>query len=170
MSPVASQGASHPVSSVQEVHSLPVGTSLDRHPLYADQKYLSKGLTTTGVVVKYHTMKVKVYFNLHRKLFSVVALEGERKGRVIAHETELWLANAKFKVSEAGRQRVLREQRKNVHAFVVGEIGYATGEAMVFRQVTYNPYLYSSFVFKDSKEPVYSADLVWLENKKIHIT
>jgi hypothetical protein len=122
-------------------------------------------------------MKVKVYFNLHRKLFSVVALEGERKGRVIAHKTHLRLANAQFKVSEAGRQRVLREKRKNVHAFVVGELcetfypvaALAAFPGVVVREATYNPYLYSTFVLKDSQEPIYFAGLVWLENKKIHV-
>ena len=65
-------------------------------------------------------MKVFVYFNLHRKLFSVKALEGPDKGKVIGHTTYLWLKDVTFKVSEAGRQRVLREKRKNVHAGVVG--------------------------------------------------
>lgn len=116
-------------------------------------------------------MKVKVYFNLHRHLFSVVALEGASKGRVIAHRSLLRLANARFKVSEAGRQRVLREKRKNVHAFVVGELCETWVDPVTFttREATYNPYLYSTFVFKDSKEPIFSASCVWLENKKIRV-
>lgn len=32
------------------------------------------------------------------------------------------LGNAVFQVNEAGRQRVLKEKRKNVHAFVIGRI------------------------------------------------
>ena len=65
-------------------------------------------------------MRVFVYFNLHKKCLSVKALEGESKGRVIAHADSVELVNATFKVSQAGRQRVLRERRKNVHAGVVG--------------------------------------------------
>ena len=34
-------------------------------------------------------MRVKVYFNLHKKLFSVVAMEGASKGRVIKHVSEI---------------------------------------------------------------------------------
>jgi hypothetical protein len=115
-------------------------------------------------------MKVKVYFNLHRKLFSVVALEGERKGRVFAHADHLVLKNVRFKVSEAGRQRVLREKRKNVHAFVVGDLhDYFPSALFTTREATYNPYLYSTFVFKDSLEPISLASCVWLENKKIRV-
>ncbi len=50
-------------------------------------------------------MRVFVYFNLHRKCLSVKALEGERKGRVIAHAKAVELVGVTFKVSEAGRQR-----------------------------------------------------------------
>lgn len=66
-------------------------------------------------------MKVKVYFNLHKHCFSVVSLEkGDSYGKVVAHVSEIMLSEVKFKVSEAGRQRVLREKRKNVHAYCVG--------------------------------------------------
>lgn len=67
-------------------------------------------------------MRVFVYFNLHKKCWSIRAMEGNQKGRVIAHAQAVELANCTFKVSEAGRQRVLREKRKNVHAGVVGDI------------------------------------------------
>ena len=63
-------------------------------------------------------MKVKVYYNLHKKCYSIVSLEKENYGRVIKHENYVPLTNAQFKVSEKGRQRVLREQKKNVHAYV----------------------------------------------------
>lgn len=68
-------------------------------------------------------MRVKVYRNLHRNCYSVVCMESGHpmKGRVIAHVSDLMLAQAEFRVSEAGRQRVLREKRKNVHAYVIGE-------------------------------------------------
>ena len=48
-------------------------------------------------------MRVFVYFNLHKKCFSIKALEGDRKGRVIAHRDVVVLENCKFKVSESGR-------------------------------------------------------------------
>ena len=112
-------------------------------------------------------MKVKVYFNLHKKMFSVVALEGDSRGRVIAHETEVKLTNATFKVSEAGRQRVIREQRKNVHAYVVGTLTDTVKNCD--QAVTYNPYKYSSFVYKDTESKIETAKEALLTNKQIFV-
>ena len=93
-------------------------------------------------------MRVKVYFNLHKKLFSVVAMEGLNKGRVVKHVDEIEIARPTFKVSQAGRKRVLKEKRKNVHAYVVGwECKLKKGYSKTLtNSVTYNPYLHSSFV------------------------
>ena len=111
-------------------------------------------------------MKVFVYFNLHRKLFSVKALEGPNKGKVISHTTYLWLKDVTFKVSEAGRQRVLREKRKNVHAGVVGNISADAWDDMLLqddpKQITYNPYRFSSFVNKETSEPVKHAQYCFI--------
>lgn len=113
-------------------------------------------------------MRVFVYFNLHKKVFSVKALEGPRKGRVVAHLSELNLGNVTFKVSQAGRERVLREQRKNVHAGVVGEwYGTEPQPIDMGTPITYNPYLYSTFVKADTKEPVYHAREVHLKDRRI---
>lgn len=98
-------------------------------------------------------MRVFVYFNLHRKVWSLRALEGARRGRVIAHAKTVHLADCTFRVSEAGRQRVLREQRKNVHAGVVGRwVQRASTRCM--RQVGYNPYKAATFVERKSLKPV----------------
>lgn len=99
-------------------------------------------------------MKVFVYYNLHKHLWSVKALEGENKGRVIAHREFVLLANAEPKVSEAGRQRVLKEKRKNVHAGIVGEWKAEHKVEFYFNffdlessHITYNPYKYDTFVY-----------------------
>lgn len=105
-------------------------------------------------------MKVFVYFNLHRKCLSVKALEGPSKGRVIRHADSIVLCNATFKVSEAGRQRVIRERRKNVHAGVVGDIVIIDKGITWGDPVKYNPYKYSSFVHAVNETPVHSARLV----------
>jgi len=103
-------------------------------------------------------MKVDVYFNLHRKLFSIRACEGPNKGRVIAHRETVTLLRPQFKVSQAGRARVLREGRKNVHATVRGTWIYHEHIENYRSQVenrckkrgveiTYNPYKMSSFSY-----------------------
>lgn len=113
-------------------------------------------------------MKVFVYFNLHKHVFSVKALEGEMKGRVIAHRAALNLTDAVFKVSEAGRQRVLREKRKNVHAGVVGQwIDVDHPLQQGGRAVTYNPYKYSTFIDRASEQPVAAASWAFLKDRSI---
>ncbi len=88
-------------------------------------------------------MKVRVYFNLHKKLLSVQTKVNGR-WKVIKHVFNINLTDVKFKVSEAGRQRVLREKRKNVHAFIEGvEINDQVSQRA--QNVTYNPYKYEKF-------------------------
>ena len=116
-------------------------------------------------------IRVEVYWNLHKRLFSVRALEGENKGRVIKHTYGVQLKDATFAVQPAGRERVRREGVKNVHAFVRGRLtgtSYGGGEydvvdAAVMPKITYNPYKYDSFVNAHTKEPIYKAKNVYLD-------
>lgn len=101
-------------------------------------------------------MKVDVYWNLHKKLWSV-----RHKGKVIAHRKNVLVENAKFVVQPAGRERVRREGRKNVHAFVRGDINaffWIAGKDL--KQVRYNPYEMDSFQFADGS-PAKVSD--WVE-------
>lgn len=111
-------------------------------------------------------MRVFVYRNLHKKCWSVRALEGTDRGRVIAHTMEFTLDDATFKVSVVGRARVLRERQKNVHAGIVGTLVAlecfdlrVTGA--VSTQVTYDPYQYDSFVEKHTGVRVNNSKIVW---------
>lgn len=108
--------------------------------------------------------KVFVYFNLHSGLWSVKDVQ---TGLILGHSDRVALVSATFKVSQAGRQRVIREQRKNVHAGVQGYlVAFGDGAAQYQRnldmksarlygivatanawdRVTYNPYKFDSFV------------------------
>jgi len=88
---------------------------------------------------------VEVYKNLNHDCFSV------RQGGIVRFHTKIvCLKNVTYKVSEAGRQRVLKEKRKNVHAFVVGKICHSdevSKETLPFTAawVSYNPYKNDSF-------------------------
>ena len=114
-------------------------------------------------------MKVFVYYNLHKHVWSIKALEGAQKGRVIAHSPTVLLHNATGKVSEAGRQRVLCEKRKNVHAGIVGTLVH-TGVEGYFPglPVTYNPYKYTSFVYKDTEEPYNGSQYCYMADKQVY--
>lgn len=72
-------------------------------------------------------MKVFVYCHVRKGCLSIRAMEGSKKGRVIAHAEKLSMSDVDFRVSEAGRKRVLSEGRKNVHAGAVGHIDAAWG-------------------------------------------
>lgn len=109
-------------------------------------------------------MRVRVYFNLRRKVFSVM---DKKTRRVIAHLAEVGLTDVRFIVSESGRQRVLREKVKNVHAFVEGTLGLTQPIEGV--AVSYNPYKAPTFVERDSGLPVHSAPRAFLQGRSVTI-
>lgn len=85
-------------------------------------------------------MKVRVYRNLRTGGYSIL---DPKTGRVIAHRRQVALHNVEFVVRKAGRARVLRERRKSVHAFAVGEWvqrGLKQNNATCGTFVRYNPY------------------------------
>ena len=117
--------------------------------------------------------KVEVYRNLHKKCWSV---RNNSTGHVLWHCTEVLLKDVDLVVRPAGRAKVRREKRKNVHAFAKGKILYTSvGNNLKkidadkymekFKQIVYDPYQYESFVYEDSKEPIFKADTVYLDNK-----
>lgn len=109
--------------------------------------------------------KVKVYKNLHNGLWSI---KDYATGLVLGHVEEVRLTNATFYVSEKGRQRVIKEQSKNVHAFVIGhltEIQFYDLDV----EVTYNPYKYDSFVTRNGNQPVNEAACVSMVASKSQV-
>lgn len=107
--------------------------------------------------------RVEVYRNLHNGLMSV----RECHGIVLTHEREVFVRNANFVVQPAGREKVIRERRKNVHAFVRGELhGFHRGMLLGFddwqgwSKATYNPYKSATFFDKDTGDAVHSASKV----------
>ena len=127
-------------------------------------------------------MKVEVYRNLHKNCWSV---RDNKTGRVLTHVDEIHLKNADLIVRPAGREKVLREKRKNVHAFAKGEVAasiqyqvegwkltkdnYLVKKEKVSAydatQIVYNPYKYNSFVYADSEEPIFHAERIYLNNR-----
>lgn len=117
-------------------------------------------------------MMTRVYFNLHKKLFSIQQ-KVNGKWKVIDHVDSYNLSNVTFKVYEAGRQRVLKEKRKTVHAYLIGKFSLMPEFGMfpAGYLVRYNPYEMEKFT-KDTNEPIDSANFVNLtviNNKPIII-
>lgn len=112
-------------------------------------------------------MQVFVYWNLHKNCWSI-----KHKGKVIHHADQVVMANVQFKVSEAGRQRVIKEKRKNVHAGVNGHLLVFSplGEGRPYsltnpEAVSYNPYLGPSFYKKNGGDAVFTSNRALLDNK-----
>lgn len=112
--------------------------------------------------------KIEVYRNLHKKCFSV-----RHKGKVVGYlqdSEQLSLTNVKFVVQPAGRAKVLRENKKNVHAFVRGEytgfidnliekMHFGPYHDLDFSSVSYNPYKSDKFVVELDGKPI-----VWYQD------
>ena len=122
-------------------------------------------------------LSVYVYFNLHKKLWSV---KSRKTGRVLYHAEVVLLYDCWFRVGQAGRKRVLKEKRKNVHAGIAGTfdwagthkdfVGQDTQPEYSFARhwvmgvpggnpgypvsVTYDPYKHESFVREDNLHAV----------------
>ena len=101
-------------------------------------------------------MKVEVYWNLHKKLYSV-----RHKGRVVAHLPFVTLKDVRWVVQPAGRRRVLRERKKNVHAFARGTWLYGDDELQLVNDelrltrrmpIMYNPYKHHKFVLRSAPD------------------
>lgn len=103
-------------------------------------------------------------------------MEGTRVRIVIGHASKVLLADCEFKVSQAGRRRVLRERKKNVHAgilatlvmgdwigvppddeYYVESVDWDEPEGLV--PITYDPYRFDTFVRRDNLQPVHRATL-----------
>lgn len=90
---------------------------------------------------------VECYLNLHKNKFSIRARSGIKRGLVIGHQTTVLLRGVTPRISEAGRQRVLRERRKNVHACLRGTLvdRISPGDEPAY-QLSYNPYIAGHFL------------------------
>lgn len=138
--------------------------------------------------------KVSAFFNLHTKEFSMqgnmyeqyektfYTIKPENKNRtlVLAHGNGIMLTGASFVVRESGRQRVLKEKRKNIHAFVKGnyqgsimDIISTDFEQFVkenkIREAYYNPYTQDCFTDKETGEKIEGKVLyAVLMDKKVY--
>lgn len=109
-----------------------------------------------------------VYFNLHKHVWSV-----RTKGKVKHHvDIVVFSEGAKFVVQPAGREKVIKEQRKNVHAFVRGDVTIVSADMKKWgkfisenktRLVSYNPYKKDHFFYVDTGERIdYSDEVVMI--------
>ena len=92
--------------------------------------------------------KVRVYWNLHKYVWSIVSC---KSGLVIDYMKYLILLDAYFTVWVSGQKRVREEGKKNVHAFAVGYIVENNDNnfnPIDWDRVKYNPYTDDYFMHK----------------------
>ena len=115
---------------------------------------------------------VRVFKSLTHGCYSIV-----QDGRLRASAKQVRLGEVEFLVRESGRQRMLREGRRNVHAFAVGRLldfvhpdeARSLGE-MDGRPVHYDPYRFAHFVDFATEEPVKVALLAQLDETGVVYT
>lgn len=108
-------------------------------------------------------MRVRVYRNLRTKTLSLQA-KVDGRWKVIAHPTSVQLRDVKWRVSEAGRKRVLETGHKNVHAYLEGEqlALIDKWDGAEWSRVTYNPRTHNYFRDKVSGVRVYRTHMAYV--------
>ena len=108
---------------------------------------------------------VDVYFDLHRRNWSLRARTGPERGRLIAKDETVLLDDVQLVVQPSGMRRVRREKRKNVHAFARGRVVAIGNQAVLagkLTRLTYDPYQHDAFVVRSSGNVVKSAQAALL--------
>ena len=103
--------------------------------------------------------RVYVYYNLHRKIWSV-----RQSGNRVEHHKNICLRDVRYLVQPAGRKRVLKTGVKNVHAGLSGYMVDSVPVPVISFDVTYNPFKYSSFVDTEDKEPQEWSEFAYLSS------
>ena len=110
-------------------------------------------------------MKVRVYWNFHRKCYSVQEYFKDKHGwRISKYSDKILLTDAVFKVIQAGRAKVIKNKCKNVHAYIIGtevEHLFLRGR----QEVSYNPYTHREFLVYEGtdSQAVHSSKTAVLE-------
>ena len=104
-------------------------------------------------------LETKVHVNLNNGLMSLTQKVG-KSYLVVGHTDNLVLEYPRFYVSDAGRNRVIKEQSKNVHAWAIGRLlSPNLTNLPPLQEIFYCPYTQSHFTWKESREAIITADL-----------
>jgi len=95
-------------------------------------------------------------------------------GVLHASARQVRLADVEFLVRESGRQRMLRDKKKNIHAYAVGHlVDWVHPEdsrdltVVDGRRVFYDAYRFATFVDIDSHAPVLASSDVRLDESGV---
>ena len=94
-------------------------------------------------------MRSEIYRNLRTGTWS-----RREDGLVVDHPEVVELRDVEFRVRPGGRDRVRDEERKNVHAFVIGNVLGGQLPDLPWREAYYNPYTCDTFIDKETRAPL----------------
>ncbi len=112
---------------------------------------------------------VRIAYHAVKKCFSIRHLKTRK---VIGYTNRIVLRDVSFIVSQAGRNRVLRDREKHVHAFMIGT--YEPNIQQLSRkkhginsEAYYNPYTTLMFINRNTNESLTCADLAICEERRV---
>jgi hypothetical protein len=93
----------------------------------------------------------------------------------VYYASSIMLLDATFFVSAKGRERCLRENVRNVHAWVIGESNYVevdtdpgeSGDLTHIPRAVYDPWKGDTFVDASTLTPIHHAAIVWMVGKNV---
>ncbi len=74
----------------------------------------------------YASRRVAVYKNLHKGAWSIKALDGPHKGKIVAHADRVGLLDCAMHVGRAAQARIAAGAAREVHAWVTGRLADIT--------------------------------------------
>ena len=112
--------------------------------------------------------QIRLYRNLNNHKMSIQTKIPKKGWRVYGYSTNLVLRNVSFVVSEKSRQRCLREQCRNVHAYATGTVAETNGNTRI--PLGYNPYFAGYFFDKESKVAIYGCQTLRVINNAVYVS
>jgi len=116
-----------------------------------------------------HDHRVHIFKNWKHNCYSIM-----QHGVVVASARQVRLGDVEFRVRESGRDRMLKQQKKNLHAYAIGRLLDFVHpsqdddlESVEGRSVFYNPYRFAYFADCETEAPVTGADIVQLDEHGI---
>ena len=112
--------------------------------------------------------QIRLYRNLNNHKMSIQTKIPKKGWRVYGYSTNLVLQTVEFVVSEKSRQRCLREQCRNVHAYATGIVAENNGDTPL--ALGYDPYFAGHFFDKESKAAIYGCQTLRVIENAVYVS
>jgi hypothetical protein len=114
----------------------------------------------------YTGLTTRIYRNLQTGTMSLQQ-KVNKSWLVVGHVTNAAIEYPKFHISQSGKLRVIREQRKNVHAWIEGRLIGITADSSGLEEIHYCPYTSETFLWKKTGDPIESTSLFVVINNQV---